>query len=76
MRRSDIYSLGAILYRILAGRLPIRFSNYVEFVQNVTEKIEEVPGAPEGLARVCLRALSTEPEAALVIIGAALLYFD
>ena len=48
--RSDIYSLGAILYRILAGTLPFRFSNYIEFVANVSAKVVEVPGAPEGLA--------------------------
>ena len=59
--RVDIYSLGAILFEILAGGLPIPVRNVAAYVAKVKEGVREVPGAPAGLADVCLRALATEP---------------
>ena len=66
--RSDVYSLGAILYRILTGRLPYEFQSYPELVQKLTTKTprdptEVDPAVPTGLSRICLKALSAEREA-------------
>ncbi|MEM8883915.1 MAG: serine/threonine-protein kinase [Planctomycetota bacterium] len=65
--RSDIYSLGAILFRILAGRLPFQFANFLEYVNQALRetppRVDEVdPSVPKELADVCERALSRAPE--------------
>jgi len=61
-KRSDVYGLGAILYRILTGRLPFKFETYAEFVGNVEKGVHEVPGAPAGLAHICLKAMALQRE--------------
>jgi serine/threonine protein kinase/WD40 repeat protein len=61
--RSDIYSLGAILFQILTGRMPFEFKTFMEYVQKVLEEAppvahEVAPGVPSELSGICTRALS------------------
>ena len=66
---TDIYSLGAILYAILAGRGPIQGSAVVEEVLERVRRGSIVPprsiasGVPKPLEAVCLKALALEPGA-------------
>jgi serine/threonine protein kinase len=64
--RSDVFAMGAILYRSLSGQLPFRGNN----VQTVLYQIvhldpppltEAVPGLPPAVSAAVARALSKEP---------------
>jgi len=65
--RSDVYSLGIVLYEMLAGTPPFNGANIAEIArQHVRvrpDPLAEVrPGLPAGLDRVVLRCLEKLPE--------------
>lgn len=65
--RSDVYSLGAILYETLTGRPPFRDDNPLNTILQVLESEPTLPRklnvrVPAELERICLKCLEKVPE--------------
>jgi hypothetical protein len=65
-RRSDIFSIGTVLYELTTGRLPFeQETEYAVLTQIVNEDAEpptrRIPAYPPGLEAIVLRAMARDP---------------
>ena len=63
--RSDIYSVGATLYHLLAARPPLAASDLVRLVAEILDRVPDSPrksqpAIPQGLCRIVMRCLAKE----------------
>lgn len=65
--RSDVYSLGVILYEMLVGQPPFHTHKFVDLLEQIQHKVpsspkQNRPEIPDNLANICLKALEKKPD--------------
>ncbi len=65
--RADIYSVGVVLYEMLAGKVPFEADNAVSValmqLQQDAERLTEInPDIPLGLEQICVHAMQKNPD--------------
>lgn len=65
--RSDLYSLGAVMYEMLAGRPPVTGENFLDIAVAIMYETPESPsarreGIPPELDRIIMKALEKNPQ--------------
>ncbi len=65
--KSDIYSVGVMMYEMLTGKLPFESDNAVSVaimqMQSIATRPTEInPGIPEGLEEITLKAMQKNPQ--------------
>ncbi|OWW22858.1 serine/threonine protein kinase [Noviherbaspirillum denitrificans] len=65
--RTDIYSLGAVMYEMLVGRKPFQSENADKLLQQVASKVppaphEVDPSVPPALSEIVMKAMRKRPE--------------
>jgi hypothetical protein len=68
--RTDVYSLGAILYEVLTGEVPFPGTSVAEILRKVSVEEPARPSGPEELRTVSLKALEKNPSRRYVSAGA------
>jgi tRNA A-37 threonylcarbamoyl transferase component Bud32 len=66
--RTDVYSLGVVMYQMLSGRLPFQGSNKFSMIYQITQHEPPPPSShrrevPESLDRIVRRAMAKEAQA-------------
>jgi hypothetical protein len=66
--RSDVFSLGVILYELLTGAPPFRGDTVSDVLRSIREAEpalprRRVPGVPRDLQNICLKAIEKDPAA-------------
>ncbi len=66
-QRSDVYSLGAVLYEILTGRPPFKGNNPIETLRKVVHEealppTQIYPAIPKDMETIVLKCLEKDPE--------------
>lgn len=64
--KADIYSVGVVLYEMLAGNVPFEAENAVSValmqLQNDAKKLTDInPDIPVGLEQICIHAMQKDP---------------